>query len=314
MIKIVLAILITAQLWADESSEKSVKKFTLASVNGTLINQVDIKYEVSRLMPETFYHATVTDEKLAKVEAEALENVIDNTLLYQHAKETGLRISDKAFEEAKKKTLSAYPSKAHFEAAVKKYGYSLESFFAALRVKMLLEKQYDKEIRASFTQDELKAYYEKNKYKFKEPEKLHIWMIYVKNDPSDPDGRQKARTKIEEAEKKIKEGADFGDIAAKYSNAMSRIKGGDMGYLHKGRLEPFVDEVAFALQSGEMSAIIEEDVGCYIVKVDGKQPARQLTFDEIKKSLETDLVKKTQKKRKSDLLKRLKEKADIKRF
>ncbi|MEN8146982.1 MAG: peptidylprolyl isomerase [Campylobacterota bacterium] len=314
MIKIVLAIFISTLLLAEESGSKQPKKFTLAYVNGKMITQVDIKYEVDRLMPETFYHSTVTDKKLAKVEAEALKNVIDNTLLYQHAKKQGLSVSDEEIEESKQKTIATYRSKEHFQAAVEKYGYSMPAFDEALRVKMLLEKQYDKEIRASFTQDELKDYYEKNKYKFKEPEKLHIWMIYVKNDPTDPKGREKARVKIEEAEKKIKEGADFGDIAAKYSNAMSRIKGGNMGYLHKGRLEPFVDKVAFALKPGEMSAIIEEDIGCYLVKVEDKKPARQLAFDDIKTSLEKDLVKKTQEQRKSDLLKRLKEKADIKWF
>ncbi len=314
MIKIILAIFITTLLSAAESDKKPLKKFTVASVNGKMITQADIKHEVDRLMPESFYHATVTDAKLAKIEAEALEILIEYTLLYQHAEKQGYRVSDEEIETAKQETIATFKSKEHFLAAVKNYGYTMAEFEEALRVKKLLKKQYDKEIRASFTQDELKDYYEKNMYKFKEPEKLHVWMIYVKNDPTDPKGRQKARTKIEEAEKKIKEGADFGEIAAKYSNAMSRVKGGNMGYLHKGRLEPFVDKVAFTLNPGEMSAIIEEDIGCYLVKVEDKKPARQLAFDDIKADLEKDLVKKTQDQRRSDLLKRLKDEADIKRF
>ncbi len=314
MIKIILAIFIATLLSAAESGKKDVKKFTVASVNGEMITQNDIQHEVDRLMPQTFYHSTVTDEKLLKVEAEALENVIENRLLYQHAEKLGLKVPDKEIAADKRKSIASYGSKERFSAALQKAGYTMADFDQALRVKKMLKRQYDKEIKASFTQDELEAYYEKNKFKFKEPEKLHIWMIYVKNDPTDPKGGKKSRAKAEEALKKIREGADFGDIAAKYSNAMSRIKGGDMGFIHKGRLEPFVDEVAFTLKPGEMSTIIEEDIGCYIVKVEGKKPAQQLTFDDIKTKLEKDLVKKTQDSRKSALLKRLTEEADIQRY
>jgi len=148
-------------------------------------------------------------------------------------------------------------------------------------------------------------------YKFKVPEKIKASLIYVKNNPTDPKGRSKGKAKAEEALNKIKSGEDFADIAAKYSNAMSRIKGGDMGFLHKGRLHENVEKIAFSMKVGEVSGIIEKDVGFYIIKVTDKTQAKQLPFKKIKKSLEKDLIKKEENKIKKDLLEKLKSKAKI---
>jgi parvulin-like peptidyl-prolyl isomerase len=166
-------------------------------------------------------------------------------------------------------------------------------------------------MKVTKTEEQLKEYYEKNKHKFKEPEKVRVSIVYVKNDPTDPKGKSKAKTKIQEAYKKIKAGEDFGDIAAKYSNAMSRVKGGDMGFLHRGRLNQDVEDEAFRMKEGETSKIIEKDIGFYIVKVTGKKKQNLLTFQQIKKSLEKDLIKKEEKKKKADLLKELRAKAKI---
>ena len=110
---------------------------------------------------------------------------------------------------------------------------------------------------------------------------------------------------IDEAYKKLKEGMDFADVAAQYSTAMSRIKGGDMGYLHRGRLDAAVEDKAFAMDVNSTSDIIEDTIGYFIVKVEDKLKSKQFSFDSIKKGLRSDLKKRYEQERKEALLKKL---------
>lgn len=82
----------------------------------------------------------------------------------------------------------------------------------------------------------------------------------------------------------IKDGADFGDLAARYSRDMiTAPAGGDLGFFAPGSLlVPQVEEVAYALQTGDVSDVIsvtDPQSGRtihYIVKVTDRDPQRPL--------------------------------------
>lgn len=72
------------------------------------------------------------------------------------------------------------------------------------------------------------------------------------------------------------EGADFAEIARIYSiDTSSRPAGGDLGWFPAGYLlVPEVEAAAFDLQPGELSEVIESDLGFHIVQTieRGEQP------------------------------------------
>jgi len=284
---------------------------TVAVVNGIAISEDELDKEVGKLMPKAYFHATLDEEKLQRLQEKATASLIDKTLLYHYALSQGLRVDDDEIVKVMESLQTAYGSKEQLDRAIKSLGFTPETFKTAVKKDEILKKLYKKEIEANVSDRELKVYYEKNRYKFKEPEKIRVRLIYVRNNPEDPDGREKAKRKIEEAYKKLQEGAEFADIAAAYSNAMSRIKGGDMGYLHKGRLDETVEEEAFGLKSGEMSKIIEKDIGYYIVKVEDKKVSNQLAFDVVKERLRKELKQRTEDERKTAMLAKLKATAVI---
>ena len=96
-----------------------------------------------------------------------------------------------------------------------------------------------------------------------------------------------------------------------YSNDMSRIKGGEMGFVHRGMMPQDIEKAAFSLKVGQISDIIETDIGFHILKVEEKRASRQVAFDEIKEKLKNELMESTQKKRLEGLIKRLRENAKI---
>ena len=284
---------------------------TVAVVNGIAISEDELNKEVGKLLPNTYYHSTVDEKKLKDLKVKALKSLIDDTLLYSYAKVKKIKVTDEELEEVIEKLEEAYGSEKVLDGAIRRLGFSMATFKMAVEKDLVLKKLYKKEIEKLYTYEELKEYYDKNKYKFKEPEKIKVRLIYTRNDPTDPEGRAKAKARADKALKEINEGSEFADVAAKYSNAMSRINGGDMGYLHRGRLEVSVEDVAFTMESNTTSGIIDDNIGFYIVKVEDKLESNQLKFENVKDGLEKDLKKKEEQKRNTELIETLKSTAVI---
>ena len=60
-------------------------------------------------------------------------------------------------------------------------------------------------------------------------------------------------------------------MAVKYSQDASAKEGGDMGYFSRGELMPLIENAAFNMQAGDVSAVIRTPVGIHIIKVLEKQ-------------------------------------------
>jgi peptidyl-prolyl cis-trans isomerase C len=76
------------------------------------------------------------------------------------------------------------------------------------------------------------------------------------------------REQAQEVLDKLDAGADFADLAATYSLDLStRLAGGDLSWFPRGYLTmPSVEDAAFSLEPGEISGIIESDLGFHIVQ------------------------------------------------
>ncbi len=308
-ISIVIALLLISNLYAKE--EVVYSDVSVAKVNGEDITRADVERAIDVLAPRTYFHANITIEKREKLVDEALDNVIERKLLSQHATKLGIKASDAEIKEYVANVANKLGDKKNFIEALKKANMDYDTFENEIKIDIQMKKLYEKEIKKTYTEAEIKEYYEKNKFKFQEPEKVKVRVIYARNDPTNPDGKNRALKKIKEAQLKIKEGAKFADIASKYSDAMSRVKGGEVGYTHKGMLDPAIDKVAFTLKPGEISEIIEDAKGFYIVNVEEKIIPKPITYEETKGKLKKRMISKIEKQRKKELLEKLLKDAKI---
>ncbi len=282
--------------------DPEIKKKVVAKVGDKKITEMDVQRYMKVLLPMTYYHRNISDEKLKELRKKALEYLINRELLYHEAKKKGIKVSkeqlDKLIEELKQQ----YKSKENLEKLLQQTGITLEQFREELKKRLMIDKLIKEYVEVNLTEEELKKYYEENKYKFKEPESLKLRYIYIKVDPTNPKGRQIAKEKAEKAYKEIMSGKDFGDVAYRYSDDLSRIKGGEIGFVHKGRFEKKIEEEIYKLKKGEVSKPIETTVGFHIVKVEDKRPERLVSFEKIKEKLKRELTEKIRKERFEALL------------
>ncbi len=173
----------------------------------------------------------------------------------------------------------------------------LEDLSKRLIVETYLKKKVEQE--AQISDAELKKFYDENKDKFKTGEQLRASHILVKSEKE-----------AQDILAQLKSGANFADLAKKYSTDSTASKGGDLGWFSKGAMVPEFDKAAFGLKEGELSGIVKTKFGYHIIMVTGIRPAGIRDFDEVKEQIKTTLLPSKQQeifqKMKEDLKKNAK--------
>ncbi|MFA5354312.1 MAG: peptidylprolyl isomerase [Thermodesulfovibrionales bacterium] len=143
--------------------------------------------------------------------------------------------------------------------------------------------------KVTVSDEEVRAYYDNNPKNFQLAEMVKVSHILISVDKGAPEGaKSKAREEAEAALKRIKAGEDFGKIAAEMSDDyQSSAKGGDLGFIARGKTVPEFEQAAFTLKPGEISGIIETPYGFQIIRVEEKQEARLEEFDKVKENIRT---------------------------
>jgi peptidyl-prolyl cis-trans isomerase D len=116
---------------------------------------------------------------------------------------------------------------------------------------------------------------------------------------------KKARDVLNE----IKGGANFADLAKKYSEDASASKGGELDWVVRGQTVKEFEDTAFSMKPGQISDLVKTVYGIHILKLEDKQTAHLQSFGEVKDSIRAELEKQrvadAQEKLADDLLSRL---------
>lgn len=286
----------------------------VAKVNGEEITKLQIERAIDEFLPRAFYHGNITQEKRDAFRQQALDLLIKRELYYQAAVKAGLKIGEDEKEEALKKVRERFKSEREFQSALKSAGFTAGTFEKEVGRNLLVSRFVDTEItrKSAVTDQYLREYYEDHKKDFMRPESFRVRHILIKVPATaTEEEREKAKKDAEEVLAKAKKGEDFGDLAYKYSMDDWRVKGGDLGVVHKGRLDPSLEEAALKLKPGQLSGIIQTIYGYHILKLEEKFPPTQLGFDDVKKGLKKKLEDSRRQEIEAAVLKRLKDEAKI---
>ena len=152
--------------------------------------------------------------------------------------------------------------------------------------------------------EELKSYYEQNVARLSGKEERRASHILI-NAPKDMPAaeRAKAKEKATALLAQVRKAPDsFADVARKNSqDAGSAPAGGDLDFFARGAMVKPFEDAAFSMKKGDISDLVESDFGYHIIKlVDLKSP-KQKSFEELKPSIEADLLNQQAQRKYADI-------------
>lgn len=227
-----------------------------------------------------FYHGKAPENEVAKLQRDVADKLVGRVLLLREAKRRGIAPDTAEIQ----KTIDAYEKRYGNSEQWKKTREQVLPGLTARLTDDSLVKQLEKTVRAIPAPQpaEVEAYYEANKDKFTEPERMRVSSILLKVDPSSPpEARQQADAKAKELYKSLKDGADFATLARENSDDKSGVTGGDMGYLHKGMIPPAVQDMLATMKPGETSEPVHLLEGVAIIRLTERVESRQLPLERV---------------------------------
>ena len=150
---------------------------------------------------------------------------------------------------------------------------------------MGLSKRRYLEADAVIIEADLAQFYQDNREQFEKPERVKLYRIFIKKDGTEA-SRATTLARLEALREELALGADFSDLAKQHSEGPFAAEGGFAGWIERGDLQADLEEVAFGLEAGDVSPIIETDTGMMFLKVAEKVAAGLASFDEARTDIE----------------------------
>jgi parvulin-like peptidyl-prolyl isomerase len=319
---------------------------TLATVDGEVILLSEFEKNATPILDQfktVTPPAEQTPDRVTEIKKRVLDQMIDDRLLAEEAKKKGIRVSQLEVDDGVKKVRSRFATEEEFNKELQKEALTFDAFRKHIQEQIGTIKLIDQEVKAKTTPpsdaevktlydtllailhdqpipgshtsseiDELKSLARALEHRF--GERVRARHILIKVDPhATKEQREAALNKIKDVQKQLKNGAEFAELAKKYSDDPgSKERGGDLGYFSHGDMVDAFEKAAFALDVGQTSDIVTTDYGYHIIRVEEKKAASKFSFDDVKDDLKEYLFQQAAAKKFETYIKDLRSKAEIK--
>ena len=219
-----------------------------AVVNDDVISVLDLTIRTRMVIVSA--HLPDDAETRNRIAPQVLRGLIDERLKMQEAKANGITVPDSAVNQ-RLETLASQNkmSLADFKNALQRSGILVETLMDQIRAEIawatLVQRKFqpsvvvsDEEVDENLA--ELQANLGKPEYRVAE--------IYLGTDASTSD--EEIRQTSQRLMDQLRQGGDFESLARQFSQSASAAKGGDLGWVRPGQLDPDLDAAVAGLQPG----------------------------------------------------------------
>ncbi len=142
--------------------------------------------------------------------------------------------------------------------------------------------------RVKVTPTEIERAYNDNIEQYSSPEQVRVSHILFKTQGKN---ELTVRATAESVLKQARGGADFAELARKYSEDDATAKvGGDMDYIGRGRTVPEFEQAAFSAQPGTITDLVKTQFGLHIIKVVDKKVATTRPLSDVRQQISEQLI------------------------
>jgi len=213
----------------------------------------------------------------------ALQRAIDNRLLAQEARRVGIKPNDEQVAARLDAMAERAGGRAQLVAELITSGVTYEQLRATVVQADLIRSLVESEVvsQIEVTDAEIAAFYAENPDLFRQPDKIHSRHILFKAGPdASPEQRQAARAKAVAAHERAVAGEDFAGLAVELSEGPNALQGGDLGFTTRGQMVESFDDAVWKLAPGEISGVVESELGYHVIKVEEIVVGEAVPLDE----------------------------------
>ncbi|MCD4747961.1 MAG: peptidylprolyl isomerase [Thermoanaerobaculales bacterium] len=269
------------------------EKELVALVGKRDISRALLDDAVNQVLNANYYHGRMTPERRQILEREQIQKLIRRELNILGAFDRGMDLPEGAAELTRIQ-IEGRLGKETYEAVLAGAGVTRKDHALALAETMLAQQAYEKFVlkSAQVGDEEIRTAFGAAPDHWHMPERTHLLHILLKV-PSEADEEEVApvRKQADSLVERLGKGEDFGALAAEFSQDMFRIKGGDLGWIHRGRLVAPLEEAVWQSDVGAVVGPVRSQEGFHLVKVLGRRPARPMEYAEAEPMLREQLEK-----------------------
>ncbi len=277
----------------------------VAVVNDDVITLAELNraFEPYARSIEATYKGNNMETVLKQNKETLLQRMIDQMLIEHEAKKAGTGIAAVKDEEVmdvlndilakNNATLADYQKRLAAE------GNTLEGVKKEIKAQMLRMRLLRREVqsRILITDQEIGEFYDRHRQDYEGKEAVRVKQILL---PVRADASQKERDSIKnqavQLRERIVKGEPFESLAAQFSRGPAAAQGGDIGFVERGVILPEVEKAAFGLSVGQLSEVIETEMGFHLIAVVDKHGAGlkplPVVRNEIKAKIEDEKIAK----------------------
>jgi len=203
-----------------------------------------------------------------------LDGMIDQKIILAKAKIDSIKIDLNAVEAASNDRFqqlnTRFSSRKEMES---RFGKSSAAIREEIHQELLNQELIDtlrrkKSAGVTVTYAEAMAFYKENKERLTNiPDAVAVGQI-IKYPSVTTESRAQSLSLIQQIKSELQRGADFAELARKYSQDPGSAKvGGDLGYVQKGELIKSFEDAANLLKDGQVSDVVETRYGFHLIQM-----------------------------------------------
>jgi peptidyl-prolyl cis-trans isomerase SurA len=271
-----VGIVLVAPTDVRAQSKGMVVEEIVARVNNDAITLSDVQKADQQLHEEIVHDCQgCSSDKVEEVykekQKDLLRDLVDQALLTERAKDMGISVETdviKRLDEMRKQ--NKLESLEEMEKAVEREGLSWEDLKTQIRNNLLTQEVIRREVGShiNIPGDEVKKYYEEHQKDFVRPEQVVLYEIFLSTAGKSPEEVSSVEKKAEDLRNRVVKGEDFNEIARHFSEGSTATDGGLLGTFERGQLDKQLEDIAFQMNKGQMTDVIQTKTGFEVLKVE----------------------------------------------
>ncbi len=206
----------------------------------------------------------------AVLERQMLERLILDKAQLQMAGQIGIRVDELQLDRAVQRIAQNNNlTLADVRRVLERDGVSFDAWREDLRQQIVLNRLHEREVgdKIQVSDSEIDLFLEEMK---SNPARVEYNLSHVLvriPEQASPEAIAAARARAEKAQAEARGSADFGRVAATYSDAPDALSGGALGWRTRDRLPQLFAGALRALKPGEVSELLRSPAGFHVLKL-----------------------------------------------